>query len=137
MYDSNGKSRWLVDTKLIIIPSLNGMLLAPMMPPGYTYLKNFKDFFSKTKYWLLKPADTLVSTGYCLTNTGKEYIVYQDKPAAFQINLSAISKLLKAKWYQPFSRQYLDAGICRKGQVLFTPPAFLWDGPVVLFLSNE
>lgn len=105
-------------------------------PPGYAYLKNFYNFFTKTKYWLLQPADSLVSKGYCLANAGKEYVVYQDKAEAFQINFSGLSKPLNAKWYQPFSGKYLEAGKITNGKATLTPPSTFGDTPIVLYVSE-
>ena len=106
-------------------------------PPGYTYLKHFKNFFSNTKYWLLQPADSLVNKGYCLANTGKEYVVYLKEPAAFTLNLMGISKPLQAQWYQPFSGKYIDAGKLTNGKKELTPPQAFSAGPVVLYVSDK
>lgn len=105
-------------------------------PPGYAYLKNFADFFTKTKYWLLKPADTLVSTGYCLANTGKEYVIYQDKAIPFTLTLKGISKPLKAKWYQPLTGKYIDAGALINGTKELAPPTVFEGSPAVLYAGN-
>lgn len=105
-------------------------------PPGYGYLKNFKDFFAKTKYWLLQPADSLVSTGYCLANTGKEYVVFQKEPGSFSLTLTGISKPLKAKWFHPFSGKYIDAGKLQNGVIQLVPPPGFHKGPIVLYAGN-
>ncbi|MBC7828751.1 MAG: DUF4038 domain-containing protein [Chitinophagaceae bacterium] len=106
-------------------------------PPGYTYLKHFSDFFTKTKYWLLEPADSLVSKGYCLANAGKEYVAYQDVSAPFTLQLSGISKSLKAKWFQPFSGKYIDAGKLTNGTTKLNPPASFGNRPVVLYVGDS
>ncbi len=106
-------------------------------PPGYAYLKNFKDFFTQTEYWLLKPADSLASTGYCLAHTGKEYVVFQNKSVPFTLNLTDLDKPLKARWYQPYTGNYMDAGTLQKGMVSLTPPEILGTGPVVLYIGGN
>lgn len=105
-------------------------------PPGYTYVKNFYDFFNKTKYWLLQPADSLVSTGYCLANTGKEYVVFQNKSTSFTLQLTGISKPIKAQWYHPFTGEYIDAGKISNGLNELKPPVELGAGPVVLYIHK-
>jgi hypothetical protein len=71
-------------------------------PPGYEYVKNFVDFFAKTQYWLLKSDDGLVSSGHCLSNPGKEYIVYQDEAIPFTMNLSGLTKPCRLFGINPF-----------------------------------
>jgi hypothetical protein len=104
-------------------------------PPGYVYLKNFTDFFKTTRYWLLKNNDALVSKGYCLADDGKEYIVYQNDDNPFTLNLAGVKARLKAKWYQAFTGQYLEAGELNNGLITFSPPATLGKGPMVLHIT--
>ena len=105
-------------------------------PTGYGYVKKFTDFFSNTRYWLLKSDNSLVSSGYCLANPGKEYIIYQDKSTPFELNLSGLSKSLQAVWFQPFSGEYLDAGKLKNGKVKLNPPSAFGTGPVVLHIGR-
>lgn len=105
-------------------------------PPGYAYLRNFTDFFTKTHYWLLKSADSLVSTGYCLANPGKEYIVFQNQSTTFTLKVSGTNSPLKARWYQPLTGKYLDAGKLQNGLIELTPPTAFGSGPVVLYVGN-
>jgi hypothetical protein len=104
-------------------------------PPGYEYIKNFVDFFTKMPYWLLKSDDGLASSGHCLSNPGKEYIVYQEESVPFTMNLSGLTKSLQAVWYQPLSGKYLDAGKFENGTAQLTPPTTWGKGPVVLHLK--
>jgi hypothetical protein len=104
-------------------------------PPGYLYLKYFRDFFARTKYWELKSADSLVNAGYCLSNAGKEYVVFQNKASPFSLDLSSIKTPLKARWYHPYTGAFEDGGIVKRGTVRFTPPATSGNGPVVLHLQ--
>jgi hypothetical protein len=104
-------------------------------PPGYTYVKNFYDFFNKTHYWLLKPSDALVSNGFCLADKGKEYVVYQDSAMPFTLDLTALSKSLKGQWYNPFSGKYISAGKFGKGKLSMVPPKEIGTGPVALIIK--
>ena len=104
-------------------------------PPGYGYLKNFSDFFRQTKYWLLQPADSLMSSGYCLANTGKEYVIYQKEATAFTVNFTGLSTPLKGRWFQPLTGKYLPAGKVVNGRMEFIPPPAFKKGPVVLYVN--
>jgi hypothetical protein len=106
-------------------------------PPGYSYLKNFSDFFAKKQYWLMKSADSLVSAGYCLANPGKEYIVFQNQAKPFSLKIEGLSKPLPALWFQPFSGKYMKAGKLQNGTINLTPPTAFETGPIVLYVGNN
>jgi hypothetical protein len=69
-------------------------------PKGYTYMKNFGGFWRGTKYWQLQPSDHLASSGHCLANPGKEYVVYQNKAAAFTVEIAGAAAPLAAVFAQ-------------------------------------
>jgi len=105
-------------------------------PPGYAYLKNFRDFFIQTRYWLMQSNDSLVSTGYCLANPGKEYVVYQYQSTTFKLKISGAAKPLKALWYQPLSGKYMDGGTLHNGTNELTSPTAFGNGPIVLHVKQ-
>jgi hypothetical protein len=105
-------------------------------PPGYAYFKNLHDFFAGTEYWLLDPADSLVSNGYCLANPGKEYVTFQNNAAPFTLKLEGLAFPLQAEWFQPYTGQKVDAGPLQNGNVSLTPPAKFGNGPVALHVGN-
>jgi Protein of unknown function (DUF4038)/Domain of unknown function (DUF5060)/Putative collagen-binding domain of a collagenase len=106
-------------------------------PPGYTYVKHFAQFFNKTKYWLLKPQDTLVSTGRCLANPGEEYVVYQSEAVPFTADFSALPAAYSATWFQPLSGESIDAGQMKAGVNQLTPPTAWGKNPVVLHVRGK
>ncbi len=106
------------------------------VPKGYTYMKYFGEFWRATKFWLLQPSSELVSTGRCLANPGKEYIIFQNEATPFELNLSGLSKPLQAVWFQPFSGEYMDAGEFKNGALRISPPSVFGAGPVVLHISS-
>jgi len=57
-------------------------------PPGYAMFRHLRDFFETTQYWLLEPADALVSEGYCLATPGKQYVVFQNTAQPFRLTVS-------------------------------------------------
>ncbi|NJL73607.1 MAG: hypothetical protein HC888_19850 [Candidatus Competibacteraceae bacterium] len=103
-------------------------------PPGYRFMRNFSDFFSKTRFWLLKSNDTLVSTGRCLENPGEEYIVYQAVSTPFELTAPRLPKSYKAVWFQPLSGEYADAGSLLPGTNQMKPPTEWGKVPVVLHI---
>jgi hypothetical protein len=104
-------------------------------PKGYTYMKHFGDFWRATDYWLLKPADKQVSTGWCLANHGKEYVAYQGKPTPFNLEISSADRNLTGQWYNLFTGKRTQAGSFGNGQASLMPPADWGDAPVVLHLK--
>lgn len=106
-------------------------------PPGYDFIKKFTDFFTNTQYWLLKSEDSLVSSGHCLANPGKEYVVFQHESQPFTLNLSGLTKSMQAVWFQPLTGKYLKAMKVGNGTVELTPPAAFGKGPVVLHIDNK
>ena len=103
-------------------------------PPGYLLFKNLKNFFEKTEYWLLEPQDNLLSEGYCLANPGKEYVVFLNRPKPFSLTITALTKPLKAEWYQPYTNKRMDAGEISNGTFNLEAPLNWNDGPVVLHI---
>ena len=101
-------------------------------PPGYAYFKNLYDFFNGTKYWLMEPADELVSEGYCLANRGKEYVVFLNKAKPFKISLPDGS--FKGFWFDPFNGKYMDSGEI-KGEL--NPPSGYSEKSIVLHITAK
>jgi len=106
------------------------------IPPGYAYFKNLWDFFENTNYWLMEPADELVSEGYCLANPGKEYIVFLNNAKPFTLKIAGINGKLNAEWYHPFTGDREDGGQLTNGTVSLTPPTAWGDAPVVLYIKK-
>jgi len=106
-------------------------------PKGYTYMKHFGDFWRATDYWLLQPADKLVSAGWCLANPGKEYVVCQNTATPFTLEIAAAAAPLTAKWFDPFTGKFTDAGSFNNGTASLTPPAGWGEAPLVLHLKTK
>jgi len=105
-------------------------------PTGYAYFKLLKEFFEGTGYWLMQPADELVSANYCLAHQGKEYIVFQNQAEPFTLELKELSSPLKAEWYHPFTGERADAGQLSTGTTELTPPTAWSKGPVALHVGS-
>jgi hypothetical protein len=106
-------------------------------PPGYAYCRHLRDFFQTTQFWALTPSDELVSSGYCLANRGKEYVAFQNQAQAFSLNLEGLSGSALAKWFNPFTGDFRDAGTMTQGTVRLTPPETWGTGPIALHVVAE
>jgi hypothetical protein len=107
------------------------------VPPGYAYFKHFGKFWRMTKFWTLQPSDKLVSSGWCLAQPGQEYVVFQDQPQPFTLEIAAASSALKAEWFNPFTGQYTAAGSLNNGTANLAPPANSSGAPLVLHVSRR
>ena len=101
-------------------------------PPGYAYFKHLREFFETTAYWRLDPADTLTSTGFCLAEPGKQYVVFLNHAAPFSLKLEGIEAPLPASWYQPLTGAWQNTRPLGNGTLQLTPPGEWGDGPVAL-----
>ncbi len=108
------------------------------VPPGYAMMKHFGDFWRATEYWTLEPSDKLVSAGYCLTNPGREYVVFEKSAAPFTLEIAGAKSPLTAEWFNPFTGKRTAAGTLNNGTAKLTPPADWDNAPLVLhaYISN-
>ena len=93
------------------------------VPPGYGYLKHFGEFWRTTAYWKLEPSDKLVNHGWCLSDPGQEYVVYQNEPHPFMLELAGIEAPLTGEWFNPLTGSHSAVGTFGNGPATFTPPA--------------
>jgi len=106
-------------------------------PPGYAYLRHLREFFEGTSYWLMNPADDLVSAGFCLACPGQEYIVMLKQPAAFSLRLEGLKAPLTGEWFNPYTGQRTLAGKFGNGLQFLTPPTNWGAAPVVLHVCQH
>lgn len=90
-------------------------VIRPEAAKGCGYFKNLYDFFVKTNYWLMEPADELVSKGYCLAIPGKEYIIFLNKPEPFTLKIEGGGTTFKAEWFEPFTGECLGVEKIKSG----------------------
>jgi hypothetical protein len=78
------------------------------------------------------PSGSLSSTGYCLANPGRQYLVYQPSSGSFTLNVPAGS--YSYEWFNPASGSVTQTGTTAlvSGARTFTPPS---SGDAVLLLS--
>ncbi len=101
-------------------------------PPGYGYFRNLRDFFEGTSYWRMEPTEGLVSSGYCLAEKGREYVVFLNNAEPFTLKLEQLQQPLSAEWYHPHTGERRPAGTLEEGTASLEPPAEWGDDPVAL-----
>jgi hypothetical protein len=105
-------------------------------PPGYAYFHHLREFFEGTDFWLLTPADDLVSQGFCLANPGREYVVFLDHPATFKLRVAGLQTPAATEWFHPYTDRRTRAGDLGNGIQSLTPPVSWGDEPVVLHVGQ-
>jgi len=80
------------------------------------------------------PRNELSSTGYCLADPGKEYLVYQPEGGRFEVELEPGG--YACEWHEPTAgaRHAGQAVKSGGGRLELVPP---FDGPAVLYLSAQ
>ena len=106
-------------------------------PPGYAYFRHLREFFEGTGYWRMEPSDALVSAGYCLADPGREYVVFLNRAEPFRLKLDGLPSSLPARWYQPFTGKWQDAGTLAAGFAQLQPPADWPAAPIVLHVGKR
>lgn len=78
------------------------------------------------------PSEELASTGYCLANPGREYLVYLPEGGSVTVEVSAAAGQLAVEWFDPSRGETARAGNVSGGaKQSFTPP---FAGDAVLYL---
>ncbi len=81
----------------------------------------------------MSPSSQLCSSGYCLINPGREYLVYLPTGGTVRVDLSAASDSFVATWFSPTTGRTTSGGTVSAGiPVLFTSPI---NGDAVLYLQ--
>jgi hypothetical protein len=81
----------------------------------------------------MSPSSESCSSGYCLINPGREYLVYLPTGGTVRVDLSAASGSFVASWFSPLTGRTTSGGTVSAGiPILFTSPI---DGDAVLYLQ--
>jgi hypothetical protein len=106
------------------------------------YWDQLRDALGRTRSYAIRmdlaqmtPHDWLASTGFCLANLGKEYLVYAPRGPEFTVDLSAALGPLAVEWLNPsdatISKGAMIPGGSRRS---FTAP---FSGDAVLYIANN
>ncbi len=107
------------------------------VPTGYKLYKHFGDFWRATQYWKLEPADKLVSAGWCIAQTGREYVVFQNESRPFTLEISGAASPLTAEWFNPHTGSRTVAGSISNGTSSLKPPDSWGKVPLVLHVREQ
>jgi Putative collagen-binding domain of a collagenase len=80
----------------------------------------------------MSPRGDLVSSGYCLANPGREYLVYSPRGPRLTVNLSGSSGTYTVEWFQPATGKMASGRRLLLGTSVSLRAPF--SGPVVLYL---
>jgi len=81
------------------------------------------------------PTNQSATTGYCLADPGREYLIYQPDSGAFQVDLAIGQKPYSVEWLDPTTGTTHAGGLVDGGaRRSFTPP---FEGDAVLYLKAE
>jgi uncharacterized protein DUF6298/collagenase-like protein with putative collagen-binding domain len=81
-----------------------------------------------------RPEGGLSSTGYCLADLGREYLVYQPASGDFELDLRQASGSFEAEWFDPSRSRTIAVEAVTGGSMRrFTPP---FAGPAILYLRK-
>src|SRR4029077_7900645 len=81
----------------------------------------------------MSPSSESCSSGYCLINPGREYLVYLPTGGTVRVDLSAASGSFVVSWFSPLTGRTTSGGTVSGGiPILFTSPI---DGDAVLYLK--
>jgi hypothetical protein len=83
----------------------------------------------------MTPNDDLATTGYCLANSEREFLVYLPEGDGVTVDLSRTSGTLVAEWMHPVEGTITFGGTVAGGkkQGLAVP----FGGPAVLYIKKE
>ena len=82
----------------------------------------------------MTPENELASSGYCLAEKGKEYLVYLPEGDEVTLNLTDASRNLKVEWFNPNTGETMEQGKIMGGQVPVMRSPF-GDDDAVLYLK--
>jgi hypothetical protein len=83
----------------------------------------------------MTPQGELASTGFCLAEPGKEYLVYLPEGGAVTVDLSATSGSMAVEWFNPRSGDLTPGQSASGGRKCSFQPPF--DGDAILYLRRQ
>jgi hypothetical protein len=109
-----------------------GMTLDPRWDAIRNAMRDTAAYARKINLAAMTPQSSLCSTGYCLVNSGSEYLVYQPGTGAFTVNL--LAGKYGYEWFNPTSGVIVSTGsiTVASGNQSFTEP---FNSDAVLYLK--
>ena len=123
----------------IFMDPYDGVVLAKRFDPQWEPIRRSMGytlaFANRMDLAACVPQNKLTSTGYCLTNPGKEYLIYVPSAGKVTVDLSAAAGALAVEWFDPSTGKTTEAETTRGGaQRNFTSP---FAGDAVLYMARS
>ena len=80
----------------------------------------------------MRPSTMDCSTGFCLVNPGREYLVYQPGGGTFRVNLKTTQRTFALEWFDPIEERIVPGGRMAGSYGLDLTPPF--DGEAIAYL---
>jgi hypothetical protein len=139
-----GTSRWVWKSLLqgmnpLFMDPYDGSILGERFDPRWEPIRQqlgyAARYAAKVNLAAMKPAGKLSSTGYCLADPGREYLIFATEGADIVVDLSGVSGEFTVEWFSPRDDKIQAAGKISGGEHkrLFAPLA----GDVVLYLKRQ
>ena len=102
--------------------------------PVRTSMGQTRDYALRMNLNRVFPYGELSSTGYCLADPGREYLVYQPESGLFKLKLHGAVGPFEVEWFYPQTGERIAGRSFSGGMAIdFTPPK---PGEVVLYLKK-
>ncbi|MBN1466474.1 DUF4038 domain-containing protein [candidate division KSB1 bacterium] len=95
----------------------------------------FHEFTQRLQWWSMQPNDALVSTGHCIADPGREYVVYSRNGGSVELNLAAVNGEIDMQWFNPRTGDYSPVSRVTGGATLSLAPPF--SGDWVLYVGGS
>jgi hypothetical protein len=123
----------------IFMDPYDGSILGERFDPRFELLRRNLGYAlryaRKVNLAAVTPQGELASTGFCLANPGKEYLVYLPEGGEVTVDLAAVSGSVAVEWFNPRSGETTQGqGTAGGGKCSFKPP---FDGDAVLYLRRR
>ncbi len=94
-------------------------------PPGWRRYAILYDFFQRTRYWEMEPADELVSAGRCLAKPGEQYVVFLEQGRETTLRIAGAARPLSLVWLDPYTGREVAGAALGNGRHTLRIPAEL------------
>ncbi len=82
----------------------------------------------------MRPDEQAATTRYCLSDPGREYLVFQSNKGEFTVNLKAAAGRFRVEWLNVNENREIEGKLVEGGAVrTFTTP---FPGPAALYLKR-
>jgi len=142
LWGIGGNQAWVWKSLLrglnpIFMDPYDGMVLAKPFDPRWDPIRRSmgyaKQFAERMNLAACRPHNKLASTGFCLADPGREYLVYLPSGGEILVDLTAAEGVLAVEWFDPRRGKTTRAAAAHGGERRpFIAP---FDGHAVLYLA--